>query len=97
LFLEAGNDGNDGNDEERIMVKSTTVTFGTPRTFWTEHREAALNWLALGLLLAAWNATGNDSTPSARRRPDSLRGYTCVSLRAAHRSVELDPMNAVER
>lgn len=25
--------------------------------FWTLRREASLNWLALGLLLAAWNAS----------------------------------------
>jgi len=27
-----------------------------PSALWTERRETALNWLALGLLLAAWNA-----------------------------------------
>jgi hypothetical protein len=45
--------------------------------------EAALNWLALGLLLAAWNASNNDAATLARRRPESLRGYTYVSVRAA--------------
>ena len=48
-------------------------------------REAALNWLALGLLLAAWNASDNDAATSARRRPDALRNYDFVSVRAANR------------
>jgi hypothetical protein len=31
-------------------------SFGIPPALWTQRREASLNWLALGLLLAAWNA-----------------------------------------
>jgi hypothetical protein len=46
-------------------------------------REAVLNWLALGLLLAAWNVSNDDSASAARPRPDSLRGYSFVSVRAA--------------
>lgn len=46
-------------------------------------REAALNWLALGLLLAAWNVSSDDPASAARPRPDSLRGYGVVSVRAA--------------
>ena len=38
----------------------------TPRRFWAEHREASLNWLALGILLAAWNATNNEPTEHYR-------------------------------
>jgi hypothetical protein len=58
--------------------------------FWTLRREATLNWLALGLLLAAWNAadnnaSDNDATVAARRRPEALRGYSYVSVRAANR------------
>jgi len=52
-------------------------------TWWAQHREASLNWLALGLLLAAWNASDNEAVPDARRRPESLRGYSYVSVRAA--------------
>jgi hypothetical protein len=48
-------------------------------------REAALNWLALGLLLAAWNASDNDAGGSARRRPEVLRHYDYVSVRAMQR------------
>lgn len=58
--------------------------FHTPRTLWTQ-REASLNWLALGVLLAAWNAAGDDPA-IAVRRPDTLRGYATVSVRAVQRS-----------
>jgi len=51
-------------------------------TWWTQHRESTLNWLALGLLLAAWNASDNDATAQSTRRPESLRGYSYVSVRA---------------
>ena len=50
-------------------------------------REASLNWLALGLLLAAWNASDNDSVTQLRRRPEALRGYASVSVRAAQRTL----------
>jgi hypothetical protein len=62
--------------------------------FWSR-REAALNWLALGLLLAAWNtrynevadnvAPGGDATAKAQSRPEALRGYSYVSVRAVSR------------
>jgi hypothetical protein len=51
-------------------------------TWWAQHREASLNWLALGLLLAAWNASDNDATLS-EQRPQALRAYPYVSVRAA--------------
>jgi hypothetical protein len=60
-------------------------------SFWTLRREASLNWLALGLLLAAWNASDNDAAanarprPEAHSRPEALRGYNYVSVRAANR------------
>jgi hypothetical protein len=53
--------------------------------FWSQHREGSLNWLALGLLLAAWNAA-DDGPALKARRPDSLRGYTQVSVRGAQRA-----------
>jgi hypothetical protein len=60
-------------------------------SFWATRREASLNWLALGLLLAAWNAVDNDAVDKAdaagtRRRPPALRGYDYVSVRAAQRA-----------
>ena len=55
---------------------------GAADTWWTQRREASLNWLALGVLLAAWNASNND-TAEADRRPPALRGYSTVSVRAA--------------
>jgi len=59
--------------------------FRKSRAFWIHNREASLNWLAFGLLLAAWNTAGDDGNP--RARPDALRGYASVSVRAAHRSI----------
>jgi hypothetical protein len=59
-------------------------------SFWSAHREASLNWLALGLLLAAWNASDNDAAANAPRRPDALRGYSHVSVRAAQRVASVE-------
>ncbi len=53
----------------------------TAAGWWSQHREASLNWLALGLLLAAWNASDDD--PVTQPRPEALRGYPYVSVRAA--------------
>ncbi len=50
--------------------------------WWLRHREASLNWLALGLLLAAWNASDNDRETQPLRKPEALRGYSSVSVRA---------------
>jgi hypothetical protein len=52
-------------------------------TWWVQYREASFNWLALGLLLAAWNASDNDAAEPVPPRPDALRGYSYVSVRAA--------------
>jgi hypothetical protein len=46
-------------------------------------REASLNWLALGLLLAAWNVSSDDPASRVQPRPVALRGYSFVSVRAA--------------
>jgi hypothetical protein len=62
--------------------------FGKPQNFWPQNREASLNWLALGLLLAAWNAVDGGDDRVARRRPDSLRGYLAVSVRAVQHSAD---------
>jgi len=52
----------------------------TPRQFWSSHREATLNWLALGLLLAAWNASDNDAA-SALQPPTILsKGHKSVNV-----------------
>jgi hypothetical protein len=51
--------------------------------WWSQRREATLNWLALGVLLAAWNATDVEASAPVRRRPEALRGYACVSVRAS--------------
>lgn len=73
-----------------MVISTAPRKFAAPRRFWSQHREASLNWLALGLLLAAWNASDNDAAQSARRRPESLRGYSYVSVRAAQRAAAVD-------
>jgi hypothetical protein len=72
------------------MVPTTLRHRRLTGAFWTLRREAALNWLALGLLLAAWNASdnhesGDDAAAGKRGRPEALRGYSYVSVRAANR------------
>jgi hypothetical protein len=64
-------------------MRSSNPSFGVPSALWTQHREASLNWLALGLLLAAWNAA-DDSGPRLRR-PDSLSAYPYVTVRTMTR------------
>jgi len=50
-------------------------------------REITLNWLALGLLLAAWNAVDDGGVSEAKPpRPAALNGYAQVSVRAATRA-----------
>ncbi len=56
---------------------------GGAGTWWSQRREASLNWLAFGLLLAAWNASDDAPAIPAPPRPDALRGYSSVSVRAA--------------
>ena len=55
--------------------------FWTPRQFWSEHREASLNWLALGLLLAAWNTADNEAvrTTLAAHANLIVRGHKSVN------------------
>jgi len=55
---------------------------GRKGNLWSQRREVSLNWLALGMLLAAWNASDDDAS-QAGRRPEALRRYTFVSVRAA--------------
>jgi hypothetical protein len=68
------------------MSTTTLSNFGARSRShsWASHRENALNWLALGLLLAAWNSA-DDSPVNKEPRPAALRGYDTVSVRALHR------------
>jgi len=67
------------------MNSPATIHFPNRTTLWSTHREATLNWLALGLLLAAWNAADNDPA-NDRSKPECLRGYAQVSVRAVQRA-----------
>ena len=59
-------------------------------------REVALNWLALGLLLAAWNATDDAGAPAGKAaRPAALRGYPQVTMRALQRTALDTPRRAL--
>jgi len=82
------------------MTKSTTqMTWPSARhlssawradckhTGWLQCREASLNWLALGVLLAAWNSSDSDAAQDPRR-PAALRGYSTVSVRAVSMRAE---------
>jgi hypothetical protein len=66
-----------------------SVSISGPRnptaSLWPARREASLNWLALGLLLAAWNASDRDAPAMVRPRPEALRPYPYVSVRAIQR------------
>ncbi len=73
-----------------MQDRTVRCNFAAPRNFWSQHREASLNWLALGLLLAAWNASDNDASQASRRRPDSLRAYSNISVRAVQRAAAVD-------
>jgi hypothetical protein len=52
----------------------------TPRRFWSEHREATLNWLALGLLLAAWNASDSDASRPLAAPTNLAKGHKSVNV-----------------
>ncbi len=56
----------------------------THSAYWLQQHQAVRNWLALGLLLAAWNAA-DDAAGKAAKRPLALRPYQYVSVRAASR------------
>ena len=68
-----------------LPTPSSPSTFTERRPFWAQHSDASLSWLAFGLLLAAWSVTDGTDTPRARR-PEALRGYSAVSVRAVHRA-----------
>jgi hypothetical protein len=75
--------------EEMTLGSVRTLDSAWPvRTagWWSQRREASLNWLALGVLLAAWNASENAPTVRVTRRPEALRGYHYVSVRAAQQA-----------
>lgn len=66
-------------------------------TWWTQRREASLNWLALGLLLAAWNSSDDAQELAAPQRPDALRAYSSVSVRAATLHAEQLPRDFLSK
>jgi hypothetical protein len=85
-----------------MRASNSAAIFNGRRFFWVQHCEASRNWLALGLLLAAWNAADRDCLdpprhpepsrdPAALQRPELLRAYPWVSVRAARRLQAQEP------
>jgi hypothetical protein len=70
------------HSKESLMITRARPSSASG-SLWASHREATLNWLALGMLLAAWNASDNEPGAKAAQRPEALRGYSQVSVRAA--------------
>ncbi len=52
----------------------------TPREFWAKHREATLNWMALGMLLSAWHAADNDAAKSVAHATNLAKGHKTVNV-----------------
>jgi hypothetical protein len=75
----------------------TFPAFNPLAQFWQEHREASRNWLALGVMLAAWNLTNDEVAKSAARRPEALRRYDYVSVRAVQRMADEPSRGASDR
>ena len=62
--------------------------FRRPVNPWMEIRsESARNWLALGLLLAAWNFSDNDAVGARADKPAPLQKYTQVTVKAVRAQV----------
>ena len=92
--IQGGGEFNGGGEIHDGSTRTMSLAWKAARkeTWWSQHREASLNWLAFGVLLAAWNVADNGTAMavSAPRRPQALRGYSSVSVRAATlHSVEL--------
>jgi len=60
--------------------------FSKAQNPWLPRQEASRNWLALGLLLAAWNSVAKVDQQGSARRPHALRAYPFVSVRSAVRA-----------
>lgn len=60
-----------------MVIQMHGIVVRTPGKFWAEHREGARNWLALGLLLAAWNAS--DDATSLLVSTHSVKKYSSPS------------------
>jgi hypothetical protein len=84
--IKDGREINGGGEINDGSTRPVSVAWqaGRKETWWSQHRETSLNWLAFGVLLAAWNAAddGTAASGAAPRRPQALRGYSSVSVRA---------------
>jgi hypothetical protein len=54
-----------------------------PAFTWFEPRsESARNWLALGLLLAAWNFSDNEAVRKQAAKPHGLQHHALITARS---------------
>jgi hypothetical protein len=59
------------------------MTHRIPTFTWFEPRsESVRNWIALGLLLAAWNFSDNDAVNTAVSKPRALQHHTLITTRS---------------
>jgi hypothetical protein len=72
------------------MPCNATRQLGAPCRISSRSPEVSFNWLALGVLLAAWNAADNDASDARPKRPEALRGYQQVSVRAVARAAAMN-------
>jgi hypothetical protein len=59
-----------------MKKRHTAFTWFEPRS------ESARNWLALGLLLAAWNFSDNEAVRNEATKPQGLQHHTLITARS---------------
>ena len=69
--------------QTRARVRASARNAAAVSGWNCERREKSLNWLAFGLLLAAWNFSDNDAVISRAGRPAELANHALVTVRAA--------------
>ncbi len=67
------------HNEETPVKRNRLQLCQTPREFRAKYREASLDWLALGMLLAAWNAVDSNPPDSSGRQANLEKGHKTVN------------------
>ena len=67
----------------RPRTRAASANGGAVAWWNIERRDRGLNWLAFGLLLAAWNFSDNDAVISRAARPAELANHGLVTVRSA--------------
>jgi hypothetical protein len=66
-----------------VWIRAVTANRGAVAWWNAGRRERGLNWLAFGLLLAAWNFSDNDAVITRAGRPSALAHHGVVTVRSA--------------